>query len=490
MDATRAERAGRASATAVPRVTGLAAPAAATLVAAALGLLFLGSKSFWLDESFSAAASRLSLGGLWHLAVDSQANMSLYYALLHEWRELGDGEFALRSLSVLCAAASVPFVWAVARRLFDETTAAVAAFLLALNQFLLQYAQEARGYSLAVLLVSIASLLFLRAADRPTAGRLAAYALVAGLSLYAHFYAGLVVLAHAGATALLHEGRRRLAISFAGVGLIGLPLVLFVLFRDSGQVAFLSRPGPVELAKTFAHLGGGRAPVLVSAALGVFALWAARRELAAPRSTTGWRWAFLLLWALLPIVVSFAVSQAKPAFQPFYLIVCLPPVVIVVARGLVLLPSLRLRIAAGIVVVALALVELGLWYGTYDKENWRAAERHVETNARPGDVVGFYAPYSRIPFEYYALRDRPGDARPGYPSAPWGRLPLRHATFDDPSVGFPGPLLARSPRVWIVLSHGDAENEAAVRAAASLAGRIVERRSFTGVDVLLYARRA
>lgn len=489
MDATPAERAGRAPATAFPRVTGLAAPVAATLVAAALGLLFLGSKSFWLDESFSAAAARLSLGGLWHLAVDSQANMSLYYAALHEWRALGDGEFALRSLSVVFAAASVPFVWAVARRLFDETTAAVAAFLLALNQFLLQYAQEARGYSLAVLLVSVASLLFLRAADQPTVGRLSAYALVSGLSLYAHLYAGLVVLAHAVAAALLHVGRRRLAVSFAGTGLLGLPLVLFVLFRDSGQVAFLSRPGPVELAKTFAHLGGGRAPVLVSAALGVFALCAARRELAAPRSTTGWRWAFLLLWALLPIAVSFAVSQAKPTFQPFYLIVCLPPVVIVVARGLVLLPSPRLRVAAGAVVVALALVELGLWYGTYDKENWRAAERHVEANARPGDAVGFYAPYSRIPFEYYALRDGAGDARPGYPSAPWGRLPLRHATFDDPSLAFARPLLARSPRVWIVLSHGDAANDGAVRAAASRAGRLVERRSFTGVDVLLFARR-
>jgi len=470
-------------------VTGLAAPAAATVVAAVLGLLFLGSKSFWLDESFSAAAARLSLTGLWHLAVDSQANMSLYYALLHEWRAVGESEFALRSLSVLFATASVPVVWAVARRLFDEATAAVAAFLLALNGFLLQYAQEARGYSLVVLLVSVASLLFLRAAERPTAGRLAVYALVGGLSLYAHLYAGLVLLGHAVAAALRHEGRRRLAAAFAAIGLLGLPLVLFVLFRDSGQVAFLSRPGPIELVKTFAHLGGGRGPVLAYAALGIFALWAARRELAEPRSATGWRWSFLLLWALLPIAVSFAASQGKPFFRPFYLIVCLPPVVIVVARGLVLVPSRRLRGAAAGVVVALALLELGLWYGTYDKEDWRAAERHVAANARPGDAIGFYAPYARIPFEYYALRGDADAVRPGYPPAPWGRLPLRHATFDDPSMRFAAPLLARSPRVWIVLSHGSARNEDAVRATAARAGRLVERRSYTGVDVLLFARR-
>ena len=490
MDATRAERAGRAPATAFARTAGLAAPVAATAVAALLGLLFLGSKSFWLDEAFSAAAASLSIGALWHLAADSQANMSLYYVLLHGWRTVGEGEFALRSLSVVFASASVPVVWALARRLFDETTAAVAAFLLAVNQFLLQYAQETRGYSLAVLLVSLASLLFLRAAERPTNGRLAAYALVGGLSLYAHLYAALVLLAHLVAAILLDAHRRRLAVGFAAIGLLGLPLALFVLFRDTGQVAFLSRPGVVDVAKTFAHLGGGRAPVLAYAALGVFALVAARREVVVPRSRAGWRWAFLLLWAFLPIAASFLASQAKPFFQPFYLIVCLPPVVIVVARGLVTLPSVRLRVAATGIVLALSLLEVGLWYGTYDKEDWRAAEQYVAANARSGDVIGFYAPYARIPFEYYAVRNGLQDVRPGYPATPWGRLSLRHATFDDPSRRFPETLLADNPRVWIVLSHGGATGDAAVRAAATRAGRRLERHSFTGADVLLFASRS
>ncbi len=464
-------------------------PVAATALAAALGLVALGSKSFWLDESFSAAAARLSPGSLADLAADSQANMSLYYLLLHGWRVLGDGEFALRSLSVVFAAASVPVVWALARRLFDQTTAAVAAFLLAGNQFLVQYAQEARGYSLVVLLVSLASLLFLRAVERPTPGRLALYALVGGLSLYAHLYAALVLLAHAIAAALLPHARRRLAVAFVGIGALGSPLALFVLFRDTGQLSYLGRPGAVELAKTFAHLGGGRAPTLLYAALGLFALVSTGRELSSPRSEAGRRWAFLLLWLFVPIVVSFAASQAKPFYQAFYLIVCLPPVVIIVARGLVVLPSHRWRLGAATLVAAVTAVELALWYGTYDKEDWRAAERYVATHAQPGDTVGFYAPYARIPFEYYVLRDADDREQPGYPPARWGRLDLSHATFDDPQLRFVGPLLEHGPRVWIVLSHGSEGGEATVRAAAAAAGRRLDSRSFTGVDVLLVARR-
>jgi mannosyltransferase len=472
------------------RRAALAAPAAATALAAALGFLLVGSKSFWLDEAFSAAAARLSLGGLWRLASDSQANMSLYYAVLHGWRAVGDSEAALRSLSVLFAAAAVPVVWAIARRLFDETTAAAAALLLAVNQFLVRYAQEARGYALAVLLVSVASLLFLRAAERPSAGRLAAYALVGAASLYVHFYAALVLLAHVAVAGVWPVARRRFAVAYAAIAVLGSPLALFVLFRDSGQIAFLGPPGPVELAKAFAHLGGGRAPVLAYAALGAAALVVARGEVLAPRSAAGRRWTFLLLWLFLPIVVSFAASQAKPFFQALYLIVCLPPVVIVVARGLVTLPRPRLRVAATAVVLALSAVELGLWYGTYDKEDWRGAERYVAANARPGDAVAFYAPYARIPFEYYVRRDGDLPAQPGYPAAPWGDLDLEHETFDDPALRFTPRLLARHRRVWVVLSHAGGAGERTVRAASAAAGRQVGARSFTDVDVLLFARRS
>ena len=59
--------------------------------------------------------------------------MALYYVLLHGWLGLGEGEAAVRLLSVLCAAATIPVVYLLALQLFDGATAALAALLTALN---------------------------------------------------------------------------------------------------------------------------------------------------------------------------------------------------------------------------------------------------------------------------------------------------------------------------------------------------------------------
>lgn len=52
-------------------------------VVAATTLLFLGRKSFWLDESYSFIAAHRDLGDLIRLMVHDESNMSPYYLLLH-----------------------------------------------------------------------------------------------------------------------------------------------------------------------------------------------------------------------------------------------------------------------------------------------------------------------------------------------------------------------------------------------------------------------
>ena len=142
--------------------------AATTVSVLALGFLFLGRKSLWLDEAFSVAAARLSWGDLFALLWDSQANAGLYYVLLHPWLVFGEDEFAVRSLSVLFAAATVPVFYALAARLFDRPTAVVASVLLALNASFVAHAQEARTYALVVFLAVLSSYLLLLLLERRT----------------------------------------------------------------------------------------------------------------------------------------------------------------------------------------------------------------------------------------------------------------------------------------------------------------------------------
>ncbi|MDX6721147.1 MAG: mannosyltransferase, partial [Solirubrobacteraceae bacterium] len=59
------------------------------------------------------------------------------------------------------------------------------------------FSQEARAYALLALLAALAALLWLRALERPSAGRAAAWALVAALALATHYYAVFLVAAMA-----------------------------------------------------------------------------------------------------------------------------------------------------------------------------------------------------------------------------------------------------------------------------------------------------
>jgi uncharacterized membrane protein len=130
-------------------------------VAAVLRFHSLAAKSFWFDEGVSVAIARLDWYNFARILWRREANMSLYYFLLHYWLHFGGSEFFIRSLSVLFAIACVPVIFLLGRRLLDSRIGLIAAALLAVNAYHVQYSQEARGYSLMVLLCSLSSLYFL-----------------------------------------------------------------------------------------------------------------------------------------------------------------------------------------------------------------------------------------------------------------------------------------------------------------------------------------
>ena len=60
---------------------------------------------------------------------------------------LGDSEFPFRLPYALYGILSLPLIYLLGRRLFDERVGALACFLLALSAFHIQYSQEARYYA-------------------------------------------------------------------------------------------------------------------------------------------------------------------------------------------------------------------------------------------------------------------------------------------------------------------------------------------------------
>ncbi|MDQ3985417.1 MAG: glycosyltransferase family 39 protein [Actinomycetota bacterium] len=463
---------------------------AVVLLAGALQLFLIGDKSFWLDEGASFSFSRLPVGDLWDLAAGRQANMSLYYVLLHFWLEIDQGEAYIRLLSVLFSVGTVPLVYFIGQRLFSEMAGAFAAGLISINAFVVQYSQEARGYTLAMFLVTLSTYIFIRAVGQESTWMWIAYAIVSGLALYAHFFAGFVVVAHA--MGLVIKQRRQITLaaigSFVAIVAISLPLMLFVLFNDRGQIDWLDKPGPKETLDGLAELAGDGGYLLL-AAYGLLIV----ASFVWKRPAGSWGVWLTSLWFLVPVGGSLVISLVKPLFLARYLLVAIPPLALFAGHGLTALRPAAARVVAGAVVVALAATGLHSWYFDARKEEWRPAAAYVLMNARPDDGIVLYAARMRRPFEYYVtLYEREGEApAPVYPQGPWG---AKVAPTTPPLKTSPmSRAVSDLSRVWLVLSHagtgkGARQAVGAIKGVLSENMRLESAREFHKVQVQLYAK--
>jgi mannosyltransferase len=190
-----------------------------TLLAAGLRFATLGVQSYHHDEIVTA--SRILRGGFGH-AMDavgfSESAPPLYYAVAWVWTQVtGTGEFGLRSISALAGVATVPVVYLAALELRGRRAGLMAAALVAVNPMLLWYSQEARAYSLFVLLCAVSLLYCVRALRHGRRRDVVLWGIASGLALATHYFAVFPIAAEA--LWLLRRRRRR---SLPGLGIVGL----------------------------------------------------------------------------------------------------------------------------------------------------------------------------------------------------------------------------------------------------------------------------
>src|SRR4051794_8970539 len=139
---------------------------ALTALAAALRLPTLGSQSLWLDEVLTGNLAHGSLGDLFHVVAQQEANPPLFYLLEWLWtRVAGTSEVALRLPSALFGIALVPVAYGIGRRLGGARAAVGLAAIVAVHPLLVYYSQEARGYAMVALACAVGFMWFLEALE-------------------------------------------------------------------------------------------------------------------------------------------------------------------------------------------------------------------------------------------------------------------------------------------------------------------------------------
>ena len=134
----------------------LLALVAILLIAFAARAALLDARSIWFDEGYSVWLARMPLDEMVRNTA-RDLHPPLYYAALHVWRlVVGEGEYALRFLSVLMGVLAVAVTYRFGRALGGERAGVIAALLLAISRFAIGWSQQLRMYELALLLATLA----------------------------------------------------------------------------------------------------------------------------------------------------------------------------------------------------------------------------------------------------------------------------------------------------------------------------------------------
>jgi len=388
-----------------------------TFVAAGLRLLHLGSKSLWVDECGSLAFAQQSWPAFWKTMWQGEANMLTYYLLLRGWIHFGNTEFIVRALSVIPAVATVFIIYRLGARLFSTSVGVVSALLLAVNACHVAYSQEARSYALLLFFLTLSILRFAIAIEDSTSVNWLLYALVTVAAIYTHFFAGLLMLAQWASLFFLPRKAvdlKKFCLSAVAIGLSILPALWFMLRKDVGQIDFIPNPGIMELYRLLLFLAsyGGKVFGVLLAIVYVIclgmSLWvfsATWRE--SKQSIESWRFVLLLSCLLVPILTDMVISHSgKQIFNYRYLVICLPALLVLVARGFCCLRSQRIFVTGLVIVSMLSLATVWKYYAK-PKENWRAATQYLLFNSGPSDTVVSYPWYAQQPLAYYQQQLHP-----------------------------------------------------------------------------------
>jgi mannosyltransferase len=514
------------------------------LATAAIGWHGIGAPELWRDELATWQAAGRSVPQLVGMLHHVDAVLGAYYLLLHFWMALfGDSATAMRAPSLIAMTAAAGVVAVTARRLGGPTAGLAAGLVFAVIPSVSRYGQEARPYAFVTFFAALATLLLLRAMERPSGRRWALYALAIAATGASNLLGLCLLAGHAGCAAIGSwrpapgsVGRRwEVALGFVLAATVGvtldLPVIIAGRSQTAEQIGGLARPTITALTGQGGSSLGVWPQLFCSTAVAVAVLVLAAMSLRGPGGRAS---AYSLLTALVPILLLWGVSQGSNSYwYARYLLFTVPAWAVAAGLGISGIGGLGIsgigglgisrpgtgeagprppaRAARGLAVaVIVALIAaLGLpdqhairtgeahnWWSYPDPISIRAVDYEGAANViaaheRPGDGIVFQRDNRwmvDIGIEYY-LRGRPEPK-----DVFLVRTPAQADRLTAVECADPLRCLRGEPRLWVVYLARDPDLFTAIepgKAAALRAAHYVTARIYheAGIDVALMVRR-
>jgi hypothetical protein len=408
------------------------------------------------DETLVFFVSHSSLGDMLRTVLGERGGAPLHYLFAYVAGLIDPGLTSLRLVSVVFAVASMPAIAALVARLSDRRTALIATLLAAVSWVTVYHGIYARMYSLFLFTAVLSLLLLLRALERSTIGRWAAWA-AATLALLATQPYGVLVLASEIVFVAVLRARRPLSLRAPLLALGSVLLLAGPLWRSYALLASRFDVGvgessselgsPLDVLEYLWHVFGdfvarwpaASIPAALLAVLGVVVLARSRPETAL----------LTLVIAGVPAAALLVVGSGPGvSLETRHLIFLLPFATMAVAAGLLRLGAAFGRAGPGVIALLLGFLLAAQVTWGLDRTRWLYAG---EPSARSGA--------RRDAAEWLAGTGREDDVLFGYEptyldawehGAPFGRIFVPRA---DPALALDALEEAGEPLgrgVWVL----------------------------------------
>lgn len=391
----------------------------------------LGNESIWLDEGFSIRVANLNLS---HIISFHDNNPPLYHIILHWWINLfGDSEFSVRFPSVIFGSLAIFMMYMVGNQIFDKDVGILSSLLLGLSVYHIGYSQEARTYSLSVLLTLFSMYFFIKLLKKGEQKNLVGYILSSILLMYSHIYGLFIIISqnvYLIALFLLSKEaykpslKRWILIQVILIFLFApwATTILISQMSNTQSISHIPIPSKMSIIGSFITYSGSQLLLLPFLILSSYAIIVYEKTNGnfdwrnVFKSLEGYCWKIrllntgeiylLLVWLLTPIILPFIISKfSTPIYSTRYTIVASLAFYLLVAKGIRNIRNNHVTSIIISVIIAFSLVGVWEYYTKINKQQWRDVANYIDTNATNADLLLFNPGYYKDSvFDYYSKR--------------------------------------------------------------------------------------
>lgn len=374
---------------------------------------FSQNESLRLDEAQSLWQSSRTPLGILNL-IGQDVHVPLYPLLLHGWLlTFGNNVVAARWLSFLFFLLSIPVLYLVGKRIYNDEISLFATVMFSISPFMNWYGGETRMYSLFVLITLINIYFFLGILKINNPGSWVGFGTSALLGIYTHYFFLFILLVDLiflifNKDILKKNTLLRFSGTLAILAVLFSPWLIYVYRLDKvlNSTPHLLPPTSIDLFNSFSQfIIGFQTDYLNTVFLSLwpvivlFGFLALRKNIKVSSETI-----YLALIFSLPVAFAFFASIFfRPIYLTRYLIFTLPPMYLLISwifyRRDRFLSYFFYSLIFVIMITGLTIQAFSSLTPT--KEGYREAVAYLDSNSTPSDIIVVSAPFTIYPVLYY-----------------------------------------------------------------------------------------